>query len=120
MRAEGYPARFDFAAANPAAIVASAGAQPDRHSYQRATRPVNRSGLNPATAAPGSRCGGRPATPTALPGCGLPDPSVVTVVSPPVPAPGLSRAGAVPVPLHLIRSEEHTSELQSRENLVCR
>src|SRR5690606_40912025 len=28
--------------------------------------------------------------------------------------------GAAPSPLHVVRSEEHTSELQSRENLVCR
>src|SRR5690606_41380513 len=30
-----------------------------------------------------------------------------------------ARMGAIPLP-HLSRSEEHTSELQSRENLVCR
>src|SRR5690606_40041478 len=30
------------------------------------------------------------------------------------------RAGQLGVPVTLVRSEEHTSELQSRENLVCR
>src|SRR5690606_42105636 len=35
--------------------------------------------------------------------------------------PPLLHAQDVPGPLHLLaRSEEHTSELQSRENLVCR
>src|SRR5690606_40000804 len=42
------------------------------------------------------------------------------------PKPAMLLAGAfhvrrdLGVPLHLQRSEEHTSELQSRENLVCR
>src|ERR1035437_11095097 len=36
----------------------------------------------------------------------------------PVRAGGPPRAGGQPVPLH--RSEEHTSELQSRQYLVCR
>src|SRR5690606_40794185 len=31
-----------------------------------------------------------------------------------------ARPDASPVGMHLERSEEHTSELQSRENLVCR
>src|SRR5690606_41554088 len=45
----------------------------------------------------------------------LPDPAAAQAahhVTPPVPA--------VEVPHHRHRSEEHTSELQSRENLVCR
>src|SRR5690606_40360037 len=33
---------------------------------------------------------------------------------------GAFRAYRFRVPLHGVRSEEHTSELQSRENLVCR
>src|SRR5207249_9698232 len=33
---------------------------------------------------------------------------------------GAMRAGVVPVPINVKRSEEHTSELQSRFDLVCR
>src|SRR5690606_907041 len=48
----------------------------------------------------GARLGGRP-FPVLCGGCD----------------PGIERSSPVPV---LVRSEEHTSELQSRENLVCR
>src|SRR5690606_41545559 len=34
--------------------------------------------------------------------------------------PGLNTSAKMPTPPAKIRSEEHTSELQSRENLVCR
>src|SRR3712207_8954550 len=36
------------------------------------------------------------------------------------PPPALGRGRPVPWPLHVTRSEEHTSELQSRQYLVCR
>src|SRR5690606_41898296 len=47
--------------------------------------------------------------------------SAQALADPPVPGrPALSDRGRVPHRAHVARSEEHTSELQSRENLVCR
>src|SRR5438105_7373971 len=37
-----------------------------------------------------------------------------------IPAPPRTRAAEPPPPRHRLRSEEHTSELQSRVDLVCR
>src|SRR6202007_3475209 len=41
-------------------------------------------------------------------------------ISRPSPGRDCPRAGGPPCPAPRLRSEEHTSELQSRENLVCR
>src|SRR5690606_40459312 len=53
----------------------------------------------------------------------MPDPMQVPTLSPITSSslsPASSRASAAPISANCTRSEEHTSELQSRENLVCR
>src|SRR5690606_41530276 len=66
-----------------------------------------------------SRRRGRGVLDRGQPGCGW-RPSVPAALRPAAPPPSPAPTGAGRDAAAAARSEEHTSELQSRENLVCR
>src|SRR5690606_41392997 len=90
---------------------------PDLHSFppRRSSDLVGAPDSAPAPAAQPQRLSAFSA-PTAAP-----TPPPATPAPAPAPSPwGATRAPAAPERVPSTRSEEHTSELQSRENLVCR
>src|SRR5690606_40861819 len=90
-----------------------------RHLHSFPTRRSSDLGHPPARGRTGPLPGGRSAHPASAP---APRHAVRNLGPPATPARPRpqGRRARVPAPVLRPRSEEHTSELQSRENLVCR
>src|SRR5690606_41403133 len=80
--------------------------------------------LHSMTSVPEAMCSSKAESPRYRPSTCLLAGSMVTTASTPLTAAGADSAAVAPASVAILsadaRSEEHTSELQSRENLVCR